>query len=750
VAYVKVDRPDDPGGRTNKGVTFRVYDTWRKAQGLATRDVRSITDDEVSAIYRTNYWEAARCDRLPWPTAMLQFDTAVNMGVGRAVRFLQQSLDIAVDGGFGKDTAAAVSKADQGDLAIRYCSTREDFYNDLVAQKPAMNVFLHGWMNRLNSLRRAAGLPGRESTDPADEAPEITGRVPDDSELNPDNGRGPLLEADLSGAAHADLRNALNEVERLAGENDSASLTEATQLLRQRLLVSGVLLPEARTVKLLATLRGARRFAEMRDIAAALITSGTDRLSVRREYAQALIDSGEILPATDMLERLLASNPAQNDQADIASLLGRAWKQLFVQGRPAAGATAQRNAIRWYEAGLQHSPDAGSQWQWPAINMVALTARARRDNVDPGSAVDPLALAQRILNARGDASEPWDFATLAEASIAVGNWPNAERWVRAYLGHAQTDAFMVASTLRQLTEIWQLSTEPGGMGGDIVAALRADLLRREGGALTLTADQLGELSSTPRATLQRVLGEPGIVTWEWMRTGLARAAAVGVVRRPDGRGIGTGFLVRGGDLHRRLGDEQVFLTNAHVLSRDPTDRPAIAAADAEVLFEAAPGRPAFRVTELIWSSPVEALDACIARLEPPPTLTPCPVADAPLTTPPTQDDGVGAQDPSHRLYIIGHPLGGQLSFSIQDNLLLDHEGPPGGVPGLAGRVLLHYRTPTEPGSSGSPVFEPVGWRVVALHHAGGLIMRRLNGRIGTYAANEGIWIGSIRNALSEL
>jgi Trypsin-like peptidase domain len=87
--------------------------------------------------------------------------------------------------------------------------------------------------------------------------------------------------------------------------------------------------------------------------------------------------------------------------------------------------------------------------------------------------------------------------------------------------------------------------------------------------------------------------------------------------------------------------------------------------------------------------------------------------------PPTQDNGAGDPDPSHRLYIIGHPLGGQLSFSIQDNLLLDHEGPPGGIPGLAGRVLLHYRTPTEPGSSGSPVFEPVGWRVIALHHAGG-------------------------------
>jgi hypothetical protein len=303
----------------------------------------------------------------------------------------------------------------------------------------------------------------------------------------------------------------------------------------------------------------------------------------------------------------------------------------------------------------------------------------------------------------------------------------------------------VGGTLRQLTEIWGLGTAPGQAGADIVAALRADLLRREGGALSLTPDEVGELAATPRATLERVLGEPGIVTWEWMRTGLARAAAVGVIRRADGRGVGTGFLVQGAELDPRLGEGLVLVTNAHVLSHDAADRPAAEATASDVLFEAAPGRPAFRIRELLWSSPVEALDACVARLDGRPDIAPIPLFDGELPEP---NGGEGPVEAEQRLYIIGHPLGGALSFSIQDNLLLDHEGPPGGKPSAVGRILLHYRTPTEPGSSGSPVFDPVGWRAVALHHAGGLVMRRLNGRPGTYAANEGIALASIRAALS--
>jgi V8-like Glu-specific endopeptidase len=76
-------------------------------------------------------------------------------------------------------------------------------------------------------------------------------------------------------------------------------------------------------------------------------------------------------------------------------------------------------------------------------------------------------------------------------------------------------------------------------------------------------------------------------------------------------------------------------------------------------------------------------------------------------------------------------------YSLDDNLLLDHDG-----------VRVHYRAPTEPGSSGSPVLDRQ-WELIALHHAGRPSMPKLHGSNETYAANEGIAIAAIRAAIVE-
>lgn len=158
-----VDHPNDPGGRTNKGITQQVYVAFRARQGLPARDVKLIDDSEVVAIYESGYWIPPRCDLLARELALVQFDTAVNMGVGRAVRFLQQSLGLEPDGDFGPHTGTAVASCDPGTTLIKYCGIREAFYRSLASRKPAMAVFLKGWLNRLNALRREVGLPGFES-----------------------------------------------------------------------------------------------------------------------------------------------------------------------------------------------------------------------------------------------------------------------------------------------------------------------------------------------------------------------------------------------------------------------------------------------------------------------------------------------------------------------------------------------------------------------------------------------------------
>lgn len=158
-----VNHPADPGGATNRGITQKVYEGWRRDQGLAERSVRELEDAEMRAIYRGNYWQPPRCEDLGAPLDLIQFDTAVNMGVGRAVRLLQQAVGAETDGRFGPGTLQCVVNCEPGEVLVDYCQAREDFYRQLVARKPDMAVFLKGWLNRLNALRREVGLPGFES-----------------------------------------------------------------------------------------------------------------------------------------------------------------------------------------------------------------------------------------------------------------------------------------------------------------------------------------------------------------------------------------------------------------------------------------------------------------------------------------------------------------------------------------------------------------------------------------------------------
>jgi lysozyme family protein len=151
--------PDDPGNWTGgkigagalKGTNHGI-----SAAQYPTLDVARLTAAEAAAIYRRDWWDRYGLGRLPAPLAAKLLDAGVNIGMANAVRCLQRGLracgeQVADDGVLGPATrAAAIGVAPEALLpALR--EALAGHYRLIVAQRPARQRFLAGWLARAYS-----------------------------------------------------------------------------------------------------------------------------------------------------------------------------------------------------------------------------------------------------------------------------------------------------------------------------------------------------------------------------------------------------------------------------------------------------------------------------------------------------------------------------------------------------------------------------------------------------------------------
>lgn len=143
----------DNGGMTNLGVTIRVWEEW-VGHPVSEKEMRNLTPLMVAPLYKRKYWDACRADELVSGLDYCVFDVAVNSGVGRSIKLLQQTVGATPDGGFGSITFALVNKASNNpeNVITLFSARRMEFLQTL----KSFPIFGKGWSKRAAEVKETA------------------------------------------------------------------------------------------------------------------------------------------------------------------------------------------------------------------------------------------------------------------------------------------------------------------------------------------------------------------------------------------------------------------------------------------------------------------------------------------------------------------------------------------------------------------------------------------------------------------
>jgi lysozyme family protein len=146
-----VNDPRDPGGRTNLGVTQRAWEAYVK-EPVTEEFMRKLTPDQVKPFYKAMYWDKIKGDELPAGIDYAAYDLAVNSGVGRAAKYLQEIAGVPADGIIGPKSLEAIQACDPEQTVDAICDMRLSFLQKL----PTFGTFGKGWSRRVAEVKSKA------------------------------------------------------------------------------------------------------------------------------------------------------------------------------------------------------------------------------------------------------------------------------------------------------------------------------------------------------------------------------------------------------------------------------------------------------------------------------------------------------------------------------------------------------------------------------------------------------------------
>ncbi len=257
--------------------------------------------------------------------------------------------------------------------------------------------------------------------------------------------------------------------------------------------------------------------------------------------------------------------------------------------------------------------------------------------------------------------------------------------------------------------LFELQYEVGEQGRKVLRDFAAQLSTKQEILPDITKIQE---ETSPEKVLEKLIGEPTLLPLSFLAQGLEISRSVVYIE--VGRTFGTGFLI----------GPNLLMTNNHVLAARPVVDDALFQFNYQksVAGDLGPVDTYRAESGGVFATNAD-LDYTVVELDGRP-------GDTWGVIPFKPRRRVRSND---RVNIIQHPNGQPKQISFRNNFVeyVDDK-------------VIQYVTHTEPGSSGSPVFND-RWQLVALHHAGGNIPEPTTQR--KYYRNEGITVRAILESL---
>lgn len=136
----KTDNKNDPGRKTNLGITQKTYTAWLLKHGKSDNDVFNITEEEAKEIYYNEYWLPAGCDKLPIKLALCHFQSVVLLWIVTSNKILADVMSLQ---------NKRKSLLDES-LCFIYLTLQYIELKDRIQKNPALEIFHLGWINRLS------------------------------------------------------------------------------------------------------------------------------------------------------------------------------------------------------------------------------------------------------------------------------------------------------------------------------------------------------------------------------------------------------------------------------------------------------------------------------------------------------------------------------------------------------------------------------------------------------------------------